>query len=122
MLQSFFGGTVQFELKNINTVLCLHYGIGTPTGAADFGFYKLPHQSENDIEDSLIMTLGIGTQVVGNTGKENFQTFHERIDITGTEFTHELGNVKTGLVVGDMGIIGNQKIQKAIADFVVGEA
>ena len=59
--QRLLGTSIQLKLKNINGIFRLHHGIGTTSGTTDFRLNKLPHQSENHIKNSLIMTFGIIT-------------------------------------------------------------
>ena len=121
MLQGIFGTAVQLELKDVNDIFCLHHGIGTTTRTAHFRLYELTQQSEDDIKDGLVVAFGIVAQFVGNACKEYFQTFHESIHITGTEFTHKLGYVETGFIIGHFRIIRYQKIQETIAYLIIGK-
>lgn len=121
LLQGILGCAVQLELEHINDVFRLHHGIGTTAGTAHFHLHELPHQGKHHIEDGLVVALGIVAQLVGHTCEEHFQAFHEGRHITRTKLAYETGNMKSGLVIGDLRVERHQEVQEPVTDLVVGK-
>ena len=64
-LEGFVYRTVQFEFEYVDVVGCFYHCIRTPSGTANFSFYILPQQFEDQIEDYLVMLFGPVVQFIG---------------------------------------------------------
>ena len=100
----------------------MNHCVRTAAAAANLGPDELSQQSKHYMKNNLIMTFRIITQLVRNTGEEYLKTLHKRLHISTLQFTHEFSDVETSLIIGYIGIIGYQKIQKAVTYLIIRKA
>ena len=121
LLQGLFCRAVQFELEDVNVFRGLHYGVRTAFSTFHFRLRELAHQLEDKVEHYLIVTFGLCVQFVGEVGKEGLQAGEEGVVIACTQFLHKLTDIKSLVAVRHRSVVWYQKVDKTIADFVVGE-
>ena len=94
MCQSLFGSAVKLKLEHIDSIRKLQHHIRTTDGTLHLHIYILPHQAEQQIEDGLIMLLGLVLQVVRDGGEERAGAFQTAFDVTFSQVSDEGNDIE----------------------------